>query len=72
MKKMNSAYRLQIIREVATRRRLTSRGDPMACHISELLDAHHDKPAVPDKHFNGCHYDANIGGWVSNLWDQKK
>ncbi|WP_346244461.1 hypothetical protein [Photobacterium aphoticum] len=44
----------------------------MACHISELLDAHHDKPAVPDKHFNGCHYDANIGGWVSNLWDPKK
>lgn len=72
MKKMNSTYRLQIIKEIATRRRLTSHGDPMACHISQLLDTNHEKNPVVDKHFTGCHYDDNVGGWVSNLWDQKK
>ncbi|MGF1685490.1 hypothetical protein L4C36_02190 [Photobacterium japonica] len=72
MKKMNSAYRLQIIKEVATRRRLTSRGDPMACHISELLDGHHEKSPIADKQFTGCHYDDSVGGWVSNVWDAKK
>ncbi|WP_299014255.1 hypothetical protein [uncultured Photobacterium sp.] len=71
MKKMNSAYRLQIIKEVATRRRLAERGDPMACHISQLLDEQNHKLPIPDKQFNGCHYDENVGGWVSNFWDTK-
>ncbi|MGF1726996.1 hypothetical protein [Photobacterium nomapromontoriensis] len=72
MKKMNSTYRLQVIKEIATRRRLTSQGDLMACHISQLLDGNHENKPVVEKHFTGCHYDDSVGGWVSNLWDQKK
>ncbi|PSW17617.1 hypothetical protein C9I98_19045 [Photobacterium sanctipauli] len=72
MKKMNSAYRLQIIKEVATRKQLIADGDPMACHISQLLNSKHEKTEVVEKHFNGCHYDDAVGGWVSNLWDAKK
>ena len=71
MKKMNSAYRLQIIKEVATRRRLTERGDPMACHISQLLNERNERLDVVDQHFSGCHYDERVGGWVSNYWDTK-
>ncbi|OLQ77637.1 hypothetical protein BIT28_04615 [Photobacterium proteolyticum] len=72
MKKMNSAYRLQIIKEVATRKRLVERGDPMACHISQLLEQRSQESPIVEKNFNGCHYDAQIGGWVSNLWDANK
>ncbi len=71
MKKMNSAYRLQVIKEVATRRRLVEQGDPMACHISQLLDERSQASPLVEKHFNGCHYDAQVGGWVSNFWDGK-
>jgi len=72
MKKMSSAYRLKIIKEVATRRRLTAQDDPMANHISQLLDSHsggdsHTEPL----NFSGNHYDERIGGWVSNFWDMK-
>ncbi|MBY5943966.1 hypothetical protein [Photobacterium rosenbergii] len=72
MKKMNSAYRLQIIKEVATRRRLTTGGDPMACHISKMIESNKQETNVVEKHYTGCHYDDAAGGWVSNLWDQKK
>ncbi|MBC7006010.1 hypothetical protein BIZ37_25970 [Photobacterium sp. BZF1] len=72
MKKMNSAYRLQIIKEVATRRRLTTGGDPMACHISKMIESNKQEANVVEKHYTGCHYDDAVGGWVSNLWDQKK
>lgn len=72
MKKMNSAYRLRVIKEVATRQRLLENGDPMACHISQLLQERHQQAPTIEQHFSGCHYDASIGGWVSNLWDAKK
>ncbi|KLV08886.1 hypothetical protein ABT56_01330 [Photobacterium aquae] len=72
MKKMNSAYRLQIIKEVAMRRRLTSDGDPMACHISQLLESRNHVEQRSEQRFTNCHYDPDIGGWVSNLWDVKK
>lgn len=71
MKKMNAAYRLQIIKEVATRRRLMEQGDPMACHISQLLDERNQSAPIVEKKFNGCHYDEHAGGWVSNFWDAK-
>lgn len=72
MKKMNSAYRLKIIKEVATRRRLTAQDDPMANHISQLLDLYSAEGAHAEPlHFNGSHYDERIGGWVSNFWDMK-
>lgn len=71
MKRMNSTYRLQIIKEVATRQRLVDQGDPMACHISQLLDRRSQKLPVVEKQFSGCHYDAQVGGWVSNYWDAK-
>ena len=71
MKKMNAAYRLQIIKEVATRRRLVEQGDPMACHISQLLDERSQDLPVVEKQFSGCHYDEQAGGWVSNYWDTK-
>ncbi|MGR5143432.1 hypothetical protein ACQKPX_17335 [Photobacterium sp. DNB23_23_1] len=72
MKKMNSAYRLKIIKEVATRRRLTIGGDPMACHISRMIESNNQEPTIVDKHYTDCHYDDSAGGWVSNLWDQEK
>ncbi|MBV1841513.1 hypothetical protein [Photobacterium ganghwense] len=73
MKKMNSAYRLQIIKKVATRRRLTTGGDPMACHISQLLESRDSQDTnLVEHHFSGCHYDDRVGGWVSNLWSLKK
>ncbi|MGF1680057.1 hypothetical protein L4D09_08650 [Photobacterium makurazakiensis] len=72
MKKMNSTYRLQVIKEVAVRKQLQSQGDPMACHISDLLNSSQQNTEVVEKHYSGCHYDDSVGGWVSNLWDAKK
>ncbi|WP_434137883.1 hypothetical protein [Photobacterium leiognathi] len=73
MKKMNSSYRLQIIKEVATRQRMKSTDDPMAMHISQLLENHKkDTPVKPKTTFDNSHYDNHAGGWVSNLWDEPK
>ena len=73
MKKMNSSYRLQIIKEVATRHQMKSTGDPMAMHISQLLESHNNENLIkPITTFNDSHYDDNVGGWVSNLWGKEK
>ncbi|HIF9160511.1 TPA: hypothetical protein ACX6PK_001319 [Photobacterium damselae] len=70
MKKMKSSYRLQIIKEVAQRHQLLESGDPMATHISHLLNQ--AKPEKAPPMFNGNHYDKHAGGWVSNMWDLNK
>ncbi len=72
MKKMNSSYRLQIIKEIVQKRQTQSTDDPMARHISELLDCHHDAPIRTTPTFLDNHYDDNIGGWVSDLWESNK
>ena len=74
MKKMNSAYRLQLIKEVAMKKRMMASGDPMAHHISQLLDSNESPLNLRshDTHYNGTHYDERIGGWVSDLWDNQK
>ncbi|HGO5292068.1 TPA: hypothetical protein ACK210_001735 [Photobacterium damselae subsp. damselae] len=70
MKKMKLSYRLQIIKEVAQRHQLLESGDPMATHISHLLNQ--SKPEKAPPMFNGNHYDEHAGGWVSNMWDLNK
>ena len=75
MKKMNSAYRLQLIKEVAMKKRMADSGDPMAHHISQLLDSNTSSSLTAhhrDSHYNGVHYDEQVGGWVSDLWDNQK
>ncbi|QUJ68468.1 hypothetical protein KDD30_04940 [Photobacterium sp. GJ3] len=71
MKKANGAYRLQIIKEVATKKRLESSDDPMANHIYHLLETrtHPDNPE--QQLFNGNHFDDHAGGWISNYWSAK-
>ncbi|KMV29831.1 hypothetical protein L4D00_16475 [Photobacterium swingsii] len=73
MKKMNSAYRLQVIKEVAIRKQLTSNNDPMANHISHLLEtrAHRENIVEQQQTYSNSHFDEHVGGWVSNLWDTK-
>ncbi|OAN13737.1 hypothetical protein A3K86_14340 [Photobacterium jeanii] len=74
MKKMNSAYRLQVIKEVAIRKQLAEKNDPMANHISHILEARAHRPHIVEQHqtYNGNHFDESVGGWVSNLWDTDK
>lgn len=55
-----------------TRRQLTEQNDPMANHISQLLDSHaHDDVVKDVPQFSGSHFDEHIGGWISNTWDLK-
>ncbi|GAB6260211.1 hypothetical protein L4174_006160 [Photobacterium sp. CCB-ST2H9] len=72
MKKANGAYRLQIIKEVATRKRLEGSDDPMANHIYQLLESRAHVTDNGDNHlFSGNHFDEQAGGWVSNFWNAK-
>ncbi|MCW8333471.1 hypothetical protein J4N42_08540 [Vibrio sp. SCSIO 43135] len=73
MKRASASYRLQLIREVATRRERQMSNDPMANYIQHLLD---EKPnceehAERNHRFNGSHFDEHAGGWVSDVWGQK-
>lgn len=72
MKKMNSAYRLQLIKEVAMKKRLSQGNDPMAAHISTILKEEKHAHDWEHSHYQGVHYDENVGGWVSDLWDVSK
>ncbi|WP_308810709.1 hypothetical protein [Photobacterium iliopiscarium] len=51
---------------------MKSTDDPMARHISELLECHHGSPIKTSPTFSDNHYDDHIGGWVSDLWGQTK
>ncbi|CAH8194554.1 MULTISPECIES: hypothetical protein [Vibrio] len=72
MKRASSTYRLQLIKEVATRHQRQLSNDPMANYIQQLLDS---KPELehPDinRRFNGNHFDERVGGWVSDHWGLK-
>ncbi|MCG7499991.1 hypothetical protein MHO82_24300 [Vibrio sp. Of7-15] len=71
MKKMNMAYRLQLIKEVARRREIEATGDAMSVHIYQLVESQKEAVGVDYKDrtsFVGNHYDEHAGGWVSDDW----
>ncbi|MDC0612104.1 hypothetical protein OAP63_15335 [Vibrio sp.] len=74
MKRSSSAYRLQMIKEVATRNQHhdqnVSDTDPMADYIKHLLVDKPKKEVKPEmkRSFNGAHFDEKSGGWVSDRW----
>ncbi|MDA0147818.1 hypothetical protein [Vibrio sp. LaRot3] len=73
MKRASNSYRLQIIKEVATRQQRLQSGDPMANHIQKLIDSEPEceKSIERNHRFSGCHFDENAGGWVSDQWGLK-
>lgn len=73
MKRASSAYRLQLIKEVATRRDRQRSNDPMANYIQTLLDNKDESDSSVDRNhrFSGNHFDEHIGGWVSDHWGSK-
>ncbi|MGF1910692.1 hypothetical protein L4C38_14725 [Vibrio kasasachensis] len=73
MKRASNFYRLQLIKEVATRQDRLHSDDPFTTHIQKLLD---DEPEIDrnvgaNQRFSGCHFDDNAGGWVSDKWGMK-
>ena len=71
MKRASNSYRLQLIKEIATKKERLECNDPMASYIHELLD-NKSNPQDLKKHlhrFHGNHFDENIGGWVSDDWE---
>ena len=73
MKRASNSYRLQLIKEVATRQERLKGGDPMANFIQHLIDDRPDLDAShePNQRFSGCHFDEHAGGWVSDRWGLK-
>ncbi|WGV99267.1 hypothetical protein QF117_15095 [Vibrio sp. YMD68] len=73
MKRASTAYRLQLIKEVATRKQRELSNDVMANYIQHLLnDSSHKEECVERNHrFSGSHFDESAGGWVSDTWGLK-
>ncbi len=73
MKRASSTYRLQLIKEVATRRDRQRSNDPMANYIQTLIDNKDDCDTSVERNqrFSGNHVDEHIGGWVSDHWGSK-
>ncbi|EGA72232.1 hypothetical protein VISI1226_06169 [Vibrio sinaloensis DSM 21326] len=73
MKRASNSYRLQLIKEVATRQERLHCGDPMANYIQHLIDARpeSEKSVESNQRFSGNHFDAHAGGWVSDRWGLK-
>ncbi|MFC5077737.1 hypothetical protein VTH8203_02247 [Vibrio thalassae] len=73
MKKMSKAYRMQIIRQVAEKKRRDQFDDPMAVYINHLLDEGPKSDNVVEykQEFSGNYFDENIGGWISKTWQAK-
>ncbi|KOO05440.1 hypothetical protein [Vibrio nereis] len=73
MKRARNSYRLQLIKEVATRRERLNSGDPMASYIQQLIDGKPecDQNVERNHRFSGSHYDEHAGGWVSDRWGLK-
>lgn len=73
MKRASNSYRLQLIKEVATRRERLSCGDPMASYIQHLIDTNPESESGVEhnQRFSGNHFDENAGGWVSDRWSLK-
>ncbi|WP_068713422.1 hypothetical protein [Vibrio tritonius] len=70
MKRASKTYRLQMIKEVATRNQ-TPHTDPMADYIFNIMAnpearVQHAEPKVQ---FAGVHFDEKVGGWVSDRWN---
>ncbi|AUI85833.1 hypothetical protein BS333_05270 [Vibrio azureus] len=73
MKRASNSYRLQLIKEIVTRKDQESCTDPMANYIHQLLDERPSSLAEVEKNqrFAGNHFDENAGGWVSDEWNIK-
>lgn len=73
MKRASNSYRLQMIKEVATRQQRLKGRDQMASYIQHLLDdeRHDVKTSELNHRFSGCHFDEHAGGWVSDHWGLK-
>ncbi|NOH81590.1 hypothetical protein F0231_17770 [Vibrio sp. RE86] len=73
MKRASNSYRLQVIKEVATRQERLKSGDPMASYIQHLIDdkSHDDRGNELNQRFSGSHFDESAGGWVSDHWGSK-
>ncbi len=73
MKRASTTYRLQLIKEVVTRRERQLSNDPMVNHIQHLLteqppeESHHEL----NGRFHGNHFDEHAGGWISDDWGLK-
>ncbi len=73
MKRASSAYRLQIIKEVATRNQEQPNDDPMASYIGQILEEEPLKEQhMESQHrFVGAHFDEQAGGWIDDRWNMK-
>jgi hypothetical protein len=73
MKRASNSYRLQIIKEVATRQQRLKSGDPMVSYIQHVLDEQPTREMHNEvsQRFSGCHFDEHAGGWVSDRWGMK-
>ncbi|MBU2898191.1 hypothetical protein [Vibrio hepatarius] len=71
MKRASNSYRLQLIKEIATRKERLDVDDPMASYIQQLLDSgpNSDNQKEQTQRFIGNHFDAHTGGWVSDEWE---
>ena len=71
MKRASNSYRLQLIKEIATKKERLECNDPMASYIHELLDTKSNPQNLKEHphRFHGNHFDENIGGWVSDDWE---
>ncbi|WP_341664715.1 hypothetical protein [Vibrio sp.] len=71
MKRASNSYRLQLIKEIATRKERLDCGDPMASYIQELLDTKSTSESQKEQthRFHGNHFDEQIGGWISDDWE---
>lgn len=75
MKHSSTSYRLQLIKDIATRKQTKHKGaDPMAHYIEQILadpQNSSDKTKEAKRNFNGTHFDEQAGGWVSDRWSGK-
>ncbi|EOU2461429.1 hypothetical protein ACNTOD_000311 [Vibrio navarrensis] len=73
MKRISNSYRLQLIKEVVTRREQQACNDPMANYIHQLLteNPNNKSDAETNHRFSGCHFDEHAGGWISDRWAMK-
>ncbi|USD33511.1 MULTISPECIES: hypothetical protein [Vibrio] len=73
MKRASNSYRLQLIKEVATRQERLNCSDPMANYIQQLLDSKPESEQHPEQNyrFSGNHFDDHVGGWISDKWGIK-
>lgn len=70
MERSSPSYRLQMIKEVASRQQSTVT-DPMANYIQTLLSKKSLQPSQKQEKkrtFSGLHFDEHAGGWVSDRW----